>query len=149
MTTQNQTGNFNLKIANIGMIPSVSGVTFNWNNTSPYEMTSLGTNFILSTSSAVFDMPVDGRLRYIGSQNIVVAASAWIRLNNSGNYTFYIYKNGSLASANAVAIGANATFLILPVNIDMATNDYLSLFIARSTSPYSGPIYNVSLSVVS
>jgi len=131
-STQNQIGQINPN-GNIWMnTGDWPGVSFSI-TTSYKEMTSLGTNFTLMSPANYFDMAVDGRLRYIGSRTKTFNVTGYVATNNSGNLAIAIYKNGSLVTG-AENYSGSTPIIMAAAPVEMATNDYVSLFIKRSAN---------------
>lgn len=121
-----------------------SGMTFGSTN-SYQEMTGLGTNFSLQSDSSYFDMPVDGRLRYIGEKDDKFIVNGYFANNNSGAYAIAIYKNGSLVTGAESYCNGSAILEVSSL-VSLSKNDYVSLFMKRSAN-LSITIYQVTLSI--
>jgi hypothetical protein len=112
--------------------------------TSYQEILGLATAYTLVNNTANFDMPSEGRLRYIGASPI----SIWVGfsiLTTNKTFTFAIYKN-----AVTQLIELNTTGLAINLNnfkIDLVQNDYISIFGKRSAAGGEA-IYNIQLFAV-
>lgn len=109
-----------------------TGVSFSF-TTSYKELTSLGTNFTLMSTSPDFAMTTDGRLKYTGLNTKTFLATATVAFITGNNKSIAIYKNGSLITGAECYAGLNI-FLLPNVTVSLSTNDYLSIFTKISSS---------------
>lgn len=120
-----------------------TGVTFSM-TTSYQELTALSTSFSLAPAAKDFVMTTDGRLKYTGIPTKTFAVDATLAVASS---TFIkIYKNGSPLNdtENYTLTYCRVTYYL----VDLATNDYISLWVKGSTSA-SRSLFHISLSATS
>jgi hypothetical protein len=111
---------------------SWTGDTFSF-TTAYQEMSSIGVNFTLLSPSFEFEMTTDGRLKYTGSTTKTFSVNATFSCSNSGSFAMQIYKNGvALAGIEAYETGAQS-LEISDAPVSLATNDYISIFLKKST----------------
>jgi len=112
------------------------------------------TALVLQQSSALFDSPSNGRLRYIGVPAITVSVNYSISMDNSANNSNMItrlYKSG-IALAGSTSFMFNGTGICFSCSsvsftISLTSGQYLSLFIANGSS--AGTSSNISASNIS
>lgn len=114
-----------------------------------------GTTLKQSTSG-IFDMPSNGRLRYLGATtttfHVSFSLSARSLSGSNQNYLFQVRQNGSvitgagykqtLQSASTYAGGSSTKLVTL------AQNDYLSFFVTNLTSTVGLSIYSLRINVI-
>lgn len=105
--------------------------------TTPEELTGFSTTYVLSAGVVDFDQPEDGRLRYTGATTRTFLVSCGFFVVNLLGFKAELRKNGSLIDSgdNSVCYEALSNNPLLSnVIVDLAQNDYLSIFAARSSS---------------
>ena len=94
------------------------------------------TNLVLSG----FDRPSTGRLRYTGATTrwvSVTYALSWLPLTGNDFITYHFYLNGSpvsLYSAQETVFGTWGFSLSHTSLIQLATNDYIEIFVENTTA---------------
>jgi len=136
----------------IGRLPSYGAIYMNTGNfsgvsfaftTSYQELTSIGTNFTLASPAQDFAMSTDGRLKYTGIPSKRFLVDAVLNTSSLPDWTaLQLYKNGSgLSDSISYAI---SSVKIASFEVELATNDYLSLF-TKTQNNGSYTISNISL----
>lgn len=119
----------------IALSVGATGLPFTF-TTSYQEMSGLGTSFVLSSPAQNFAMTTDGRLKYIGVKPDTFMFEALFQLLSAGVITTAIrlYKNGSPLAGSESYQGGQSGTQIIPFPVEMVTNDYVSLWVKRSSS---------------
>ncbi len=109
-------------------------------NTSPTNTYVKVAGTTTSTSLLKISSPASNRLTYLGREPIVASVDILVSGQapaNSADFTIAIYKNGSIITGPVMSTGTmtnNQAFsLILNREVDMATNDYVEVFIKTTT----------------
>ena len=141
--TQNQTG-IKTSYGAIWMSNAYTGATFTI-TTSYTELKSLATAFAIFTPSNDFSMSTDGRLAYTGTNTRKFLASASIA-NSLGfnSQAIAIAKNGTNITG-AQSYADSGTLILNDIEVSLATNDYLSIFIKKITSSSTPSFYQINL----
>lgn len=118
--------------------------------------TTLVNNSPLSVNAVDFDMPANNRVRYIGTSTIAVGVNYAISATSAtANQTFgfYLYKNGvniglgfkqesTMSTATTSRTGATAYGFV-----EMATNDYLEVFVENQTAANAITVRQLQITV--
>lgn len=130
---------------------NATGSLLNFAFTTAYqEMSSIGTNFILASPAQNFSMTTDGRLKYTGVTESVFMFDAVFQLASPGGITTAIklYKNDSPVAGSDSYQGAQSGTNIIKFPVEMVTDDYVSLWVKRSSAG-SSRVMQIILSAAS
>lgn len=104
---------------------------------------------------ANFDMPVNGRMRYIGSVTKVVncmISMTIINASNNINFSFYIAKNGSVLSQTKqqrkLAGGSDIGAVSIVGAVEVSTNDYIEIFCENNTDSTNVTAVNMYVNIL-
>ena len=94
----------------------------------------------LSADSNLFDMPANSRLRYTGTPTIKVVVSAALSITTDTNNivtAMSIGKNGTIVSPSIISrkigTGADVGAISLSWLVELATNDFVELFMSHDS----------------
>lgn len=123
-----------------------TGFAFSY-TTSYQEFTAIsGLPFSLASNAQDFAMTTDGRLKYTGIQTKTFMFDALLQSTGGATATsIMLYKNGSPVTGSDVYITVSSGINICAFPVQMATNDYVSLW-AKKQSNASGNVNQIILS---
>ena len=123
----NAIGNLYVSVAIVTTFPAVS---------TPVK--TLGTTILLPSTE--FDSPVDGRLRYIGTETktfVMMASLSAISGGVDKTYLFYLAKNGVIIPETEISRTLGSVFQGAAISllgvVSLATNDYIEVWVENAT----------------
>lgn len=110
----------------------------------PQELKSGANAWVLDGNSVGFSLSSDGRLTYTGNKTRWFMASGWIITGiSSVTLTVTLRKNGSISTNAGSSMGNSGSGLYMGPQLSifqLATNDYLSLFVSEASGSNSSSI---------
>lgn len=113
------------------------------------NLIKVGPTTILDAASALFDSPVPGRLRYIGTQSRLFVATFTVSFSgpSAADLVFALAKNGSaLTTSKAIISGTTGTLTVSATTlVSLLTNDYIEVFVGNLTNTNDPTVKTLTL----
>jgi hypothetical protein len=134
-------------------INSTSSITFTIGTSYTFIGSVSGHAYTLdSFSTSDFSMATDGQLKYTGATTKIFKVIAQVQQYDTGGVYILnsaIYKNGTILNNTVTSCPNSASGVIADALVQLATNDYVSLYAYWSSVGTTSQFYGASISLLS